>query len=155
MIVPALAGLHEEEAPGKVIDHRLPAVDVPPFNGVIPLPSRRDDPIRNLPAAPARHGGRRGPFLRRKMHIAPHLRQPDTQPQPVIEKGDVAMQEVNCLPVAAMNQRVVALHRLHIGGILIQRGEVADYSPTAPSWESAHPSEICPDATGANRAPPR
>src|SRR4051794_24710527 len=124
MVMAFLADLNEKEPTTEMVHHFLPATAVPPFNGVVVLPTGRDDPIwRGLAQDLLRLGGP-GLFFFGEVNVAFEIGRANTQTQIVVQEFDKAMDEMVGGVVAALDQWIMADHRADLRVVLVQRCKV-------------------------------
>lgn len=124
MVVTFLADLNEEDAVVEIVHHLLPAPTVPPFDGVVVFSSGGDDPVgRGFAKCFLYDGGLRH-FIVAQVDVAFEGSGPDAQAKLLVQILDEPVNEMIRRVVAAMNERVVADHRLHVGILLVQGSDL-------------------------------
>ena len=106
------ADLHEEDASAEVIDHRLPAVGRPPFDGDIGLAARGDDPVRDIEAEMLDDLRRPRALEWMQVDVAAEFGGPDTEIESAVQALDESVDGVVRRAIALIEQRILALDRL-------------------------------------------
>ncbi len=124
MVVVVLAHLHEEQPVAEVVDDGLVACRVPPFDRVVELPTRGEQPERRAVAFEGFDLAE--PVLLRlvDVQVALEIGHADAQPELLVQVLDEAIEEVARLLVAAMDEGVVAVEHLHVGVVFRERRQV-------------------------------
>src|SRR5580692_10065562 len=110
MMVPLLPDLYKEHSPPEMVHHFLVARGRPPFDGVVELPSRVDDPERDRIGRNLLHLRNPVFFDRGEMDVTPEFREFDPYLEAAVQELDKSVQEMPGFLVAAMNQRVLAVY---------------------------------------------
>lgn len=134
-------GLHEEDASAKMIDHGLPSLGAPPFDGDVAFSARGDDPIGNVAADLLGNLRRPHPFQRMKMDVALEKQRRNADAEPMGEVLGEAVDRVVGRPVAFVQQRVVAFDDLAL--VVAQRSEMGVVKPKVIKGRP-HVGEILP-----------
>jgi hypothetical protein len=124
MIVVVFAHLHEEQATPKVVDDGLVARRVPPFDRVVELAARSEQPEGR--AVTFERLDLAEPVLLRlvDVEVAAEFSDADPQAQLLVQVFDETVEEVPRLLIAAVDERVVAVEHLHVGVIFQKRRQV-------------------------------
>ncbi len=121
--------LDKEDLSPELFDDRLPAAEMPPFNGVVQLAACHDDPIRKIKAGDLLDERRNALLCMRKVNIAREPREFDLQRKLIVEVIDETVQEMHGSLVRRADQGIMAFKDFDFRIACIQRTEIGVVLP--------------------------
>src|SRR3990172_5266954 len=120
-MVSGLANLDELDAVAKVIHHLLKANGVPPFDRVVQLSTRHEEPEGGALSLHLLYPREPGLLHIGDVDIAFEYGGFDGESQGLVQESDESVNEMIGRLVAAMDQRVVTIDDLHLRIVFLQR----------------------------------
>src|SRR6266404_719763 len=104
MVMMLFADLNEEDFASKMIDDGLPPPEMPPFDGVVQLAARHNDPIGNVKAADLLDGRRHALLCVRKVNVSREASEFDLEAELIVEIFDETVEEMHWFLIGGIDQ---------------------------------------------------